>query len=63
MGVCGIVAETQKTEQGERALFYWKQAYNFYNASECLSMESRPVTAYYCCLNAIKALLNWFCKR
>lgn len=48
----------QKTEQGEKALFYWKQAYNFYNASECLSTESRPLTAYYCCLNATKALLK-----
>lgn len=48
----------QKTEQGSRALFYWKQAYNFYNASECLSIESRPLTAYYCCLNATKALLK-----
>ena len=48
----------QKTNQGERALFYWKQAYNFFKASECLSIESRPLTAYYCCLNATKALLK-----
>ncbi|WP_338973598.1 YaaC family protein [Fusobacterium vincentii] len=48
----------QKTTQGERALFYWKQAYNFFKASECLSIESRPLTVYYCCLNATKALLK-----
>ena len=41
----------------ERALFYWRQARNFYIASEKLSLESKPLTAYYCCLNASKALL------
>lgn len=43
--------------KADRALFYWHQAKNFFDASECLSVESRPLTSYYCCLNATKALL------
>ena len=46
------------TEKSKRALFYWQQAYNFYKASECLPLESKPLTSYYCCLNAAKALLS-----
>lgn len=48
----------RQKEEGESDLFYWKQAHNFYNASEYLSLESKPLTAYYCCLNATKALLK-----
>lgn len=47
----------QNNTKAKRALYYWNQAKNFYNASECLPIESRPLTAYYCCLNATKALL------
>lgn len=39
------------------ARFFWQQAQSFFNASECLPIESRPLTSYYCCLNAAKALL------
>lgn len=47
----------QKGARAEEALFYWNQAQHFYRASECLPIESRPLTSYYCCLNAAKALL------
>lgn len=47
----------QRSDRAKEALFFWKQAHNFYNASECLPLESRPLTSYYCCMNAAKALL------
>ena len=47
----------QSGERANHALFYWIQAKNFFLASECLPIESRPLTAYYCCMNAAKALL------
>lgn len=40
------------------ALFYWQQAHNFYNASALLPINAKPLTSYYCCLNAAKALLR-----
>lgn len=43
--------------QGKEALFYWKQARNFYESTLTLPIESKPLTAYYCCMNATKALL------
>ncbi len=46
---------TQK--QSKEALFYWQQAKHFFLASENLPQNSKPLTAYYCCLNAAKALL------
>ncbi len=42
----------------ENALFYWEQAKYFFNASENLPINSKPLTSYYCCLNASKALLS-----
>ena len=42
----------------QKALFYWRQAKDFYNASEVLPIESKPLTAYYCIMNATKALLS-----
>lgn len=47
----------QSGTRAKRALFYWEQAKNFYDASELLPIESKPLTAYYCCMNAAKALL------
>lgn len=47
----------QKGNRAKEALLFWKQAKNFYNASECLPVESKPLTSYYCCMNAAKALL------
>lgn len=40
------------------ALSYWTQARNFYTATKQLPKEASPLTAYYCFLNATKALLK-----
>lgn len=45
------------SERAKQALFFWTQAKNFYDASETLPIESKPLTSYYCCMNAAKALL------
>ena len=37
----------QSGTRAKRALFYWEQAKNFYDASELLPIESKPLTAYY----------------
>lgn len=47
----------QSSKEAKEALFYWQQAKHFFEASECLPQNSKPLTAYYCCLNATKALL------
>lgn len=47
----------QKEAKAQDALFYWQQGKHFFDASECLPQNSKPLTAYYCCLNAAKALL------
>lgn len=47
----------QKDEKSQNALFFWQQAKHFFQASECLPQNSKPLTSYYCCLNATKALL------
>lgn len=41
------------------ALLYWEQAHSFYLASEALPDSARPLTSYYCILNASKALLRY----
>ena len=41
------------------ALFYWEQAHSFYLASQELPDNARPLTSYYCILNAAKALLRY----
>jgi hypothetical protein len=40
------------------ALFYWNQARSFYKATKLLPNTSAPLSAYYCFLNATKALLE-----
>jgi hypothetical protein len=40
------------------ALFYWQQANGFYEATKQLPKTSSPLPAYYCFLNATKALLE-----
>ena len=47
----------QSGDRAREALFFWQQAHYFFDASECLPIESRPLTSYYCCMNAAKALL------
>lgn len=48
----------QAGENPKKALFYWQQAKHFFQASECLPENAKPLTAYYCCLNATKTLLS-----
>lgn len=47
----------QKDTKSQEALFFWQQAKNFFHASQCLPENSKPLTSYYCCMNATKALL------
>ncbi len=47
-----------KRKRKGRALFYWEQAEQFYQATLRLPNTSAPLTAYYCFLNATKALLT-----
>lgn len=47
-----------RSEGQDDALFYWEQARNFYESTKTLSLVSKPLTAYYCFLNATKALLE-----
>ncbi|MFJ1450510.1 YaaC family protein [Bacillus halotolerans] len=48
-----------KRNKGEEALNYWHQAQNFFKATETLDLLSKPLTTYYCFLNATKALLTF----
>lgn len=52
------VAIYLKGSKNDEALTYWNQAQNFYEATMKLDMLSRPLTTYYCFLNATKALLK-----
>ena len=47
-----------RSKNQDDALFYWEQARNFYESTKSLSLVSKPLTAYYCFLNAAKALLE-----
>lgn len=47
-----------RSQGQDEALFYWEQAKNFYESTKTLSLVSKPLTAYYCFLNATKALLE-----
>lgn len=46
-----------RRKKEEKARFFWEQARQFAAASRELPKESSPLTAYYCMLNATKALL------
>jgi hypothetical protein len=48
----------QSKEKTYYARFFWKQAANFYKAANELPIESKPLIAYYCCMNAAKALIS-----
>lgn len=48
---------SQPKEKTQYARFFWKQAMNFYNAAKELPVESKPLIAYYCCINAAKSLI------
>lgn len=47
-----------RSKNKTQSLFFWEQARNFYEATKDLSLVSKPLTAYYCFLNATKALLE-----
>ena len=47
----------QGDDLGKKALFYWQQSEEFYKATMLLPMNSKPLTTYYCLLNATKSLL------
>jgi hypothetical protein len=47
-----------RSKDQDDALFYWEQARNFYESTKSLTLVSKPLTAYYCFLNATKALLE-----
>ena len=49
---------SQPKEKTQYARFFWKQAMNFYNAAKELPIESKPLIAYYCCMNAAKSLIS-----
>lgn len=48
-----------KGKKADDALTYWNQAQNFYEANKNLDFLSKPLTSYYCLLNATKALLTY----
>ncbi|WP_145141241.1 YaaC family protein [Paenibacillus sp. Y412MC10] len=48
-----------KSHKENEALNYWHQAENFFKATQGLDMLSKPLTSYYCFLNATKALLTF----
>ena len=54
-----IFLRQHKTIKAKEALFYWEQSKNFYQATVSLSLISKPLTTYYCFLNATKALLTY----
>jgi hypothetical protein len=41
----------------KESTFYWRQARDFYDATQTLTKTAKPLTAYYSALNATKALL------
>lgn len=51
--------QRQQKEKSLDAREFWKQAKNFYDATQLLHYESKPLTAYYCCMNAAKALISF----
>ncbi|MEC1717215.1 YaaC family protein [Schinkia azotoformans] len=48
-----------KGEKCLEAANYWNQAKNFYEATKNLDLVAKPLTTYYCFLNATKALLTY----
>ena len=54
-----LFLKRQSISGASDALFYWEQAHSFYLASQELPDNARPLTSYYCILNAAKALLRY----
>ncbi len=51
-----LIGEDGK-ELKQNYMFYWRQAENFYKASQGLPIEAAPLTMYYSMLNAAKAYI------
>ncbi|MDW7617258.1 YaaC family protein [Peribacillus simplex] len=54
-----LMLRAGKGEKCLEAENYWNQAKNFYTATKNLDLVSKPLTTYYCFLNATKALLTY----
>ena len=54
-----LFLKRRKNAGSSDALFYWKQAQSFYQASKALPDSASPLNSYYCILNASKALLRY----
>jgi len=54
-----LYLKRQSSAGASDALLYWEQAHSFYLASSSLPNSARPLTSYYCILNAAKALLRY----
>lgn len=54
-----LLLRSSKKDNCQEALNYWNQAKNFYQATLNLDLVSKPLTTYYCFLNATKALLTF----
>ncbi|MCI5138635.1 MAG: hypothetical protein D3922_09545, partial [Candidatus Electrothrix sp. AR1] len=50
--------KSDNSQKHKNAIFYWQQARNFFNATKELDSISKPLTTYYCFLNATKSLLE-----
>lgn len=48
----------QPKASSKHARYFWEQAKHFYKATEFLPYDSKPLTAYYCCMNAAKTLIS-----
>lgn len=51
-------AANSTSTQYEDALYYWRQAKNYYTAGIDLRSEVKPLLNYYCCLNSVKCLIK-----
>lgn len=54
-----LILRAGKEERCLEAANYWNQAKNFYTATKNLDLVAKPLTTYYCLLNATKALLTY----
>lgn len=54
-----LFLKRQSSAGAKDALMYWNQAQSFYMASQSLPDSAKPLTSYYCVLNATKALLRF----
>ena len=59
---CELMKSVNRPKYGSRTILTdscWEQAHSFYLASQELPDNARPLTSYYCILNAAKVLLRY----